>query len=343
MVTYNNPTHSAKEFLDLFTPHVAYMAFQHEVGKKGTPHFQIYMYMKKPVRITALHKICPGLAVKVKYAKSTPEQCRNYCMKAETRTEGPWEIGTCPITEKGTAGQGRRKDLEEVHAAIKTGASYAQILDLNPSAGITYHGGIKAAIRAQPPPKKLPPKVTWLWGETGTGKSYRAYNENDIDIMEVCLSNPDKARTFEQYTGQARFIFDDYSPDQLSHGDIKRYLDKYPIMVKTMYDTRHFTPSEIYVTCSYPPSQYWSGNKLAEIERRCTEGVHELKEIWVAPGTQEEDPILIHSSSASIEDIEMPEDPEISLEELIALNNLKMSNARLQRTYSDESLDLGDL
>lgn len=349
MVTYNNPTHTADEFLNLFKPHVDYIVFQHEVGKKsGTPHFQIYMYMKKQCRITAIHKICPGLAVKPKYAKSTPAQCRTYCMKSDTRTEGPWEFGTCPITDDGKAvGQGRRTDLEAVHGMIKEGKSYYQITEEFPAEAMKFHSGIKAVIRVQPPPPKVAPNVMWLWGETGTGKSHLAYHDGDIPLEDICMSNPDKSRVFEQYTGQKRFIFDDYSPDQVSHGDLKRYLDKYPIMVKTMYDTRHFNPVEIFVTCSYPPSQWWAGNKLAEIERRCNKGIHQLTVVWkpdeedpeLIPDTQQYEDLPGSMASPIDLDSDLEDDSGISMEEMIKRNELAISNARIINYPNDENYE----
>jgi len=71
-----------------------YVCGQLEKGEEGTPHIQFFVNCKKPTRISALKKICNKAhfeEVKINNG------AHDYCMKEETRVEGPWEFGTKPL------------------------------------------------------------------------------------------------------------------------------------------------------------------------------------------------------------------------------------------------------
>mgnify|MGYP002213309153 CR=1 FL=1 len=60
----------------------------------GTPHIQFYLNFKNETRLAALKKHC-------KWAHFQPVRRDNgadvYCMKEDTRVEGPWSYGTRPV------------------------------------------------------------------------------------------------------------------------------------------------------------------------------------------------------------------------------------------------------
>lgn len=95
--TLNNPdTSCMQEFLEQWvTRHKAtYSCGQLEKGKEGTVHLQYALAFGAPVRLTALKAIC-------KQSHFEPVVVDNgvdaYCMKEETREEGPWEFGKKPV------------------------------------------------------------------------------------------------------------------------------------------------------------------------------------------------------------------------------------------------------
>jgi len=88
--TLNNPDVVPQEYLENFFTklNATYVCGQLEKGAEGTAHIQFFINVKKPgQRISALKKICN---------KAHFEQVRvnngadNYCMKEDTRVEGPW-------------------------------------------------------------------------------------------------------------------------------------------------------------------------------------------------------------------------------------------------------------
>ena len=72
-----------------------YTVGQLEKGEEGTVHLQYFVNVPKPgKRITAMKKVC-------KHTHWEPVQKDNgaadYCMKEETRIEGPWTFGEKPL------------------------------------------------------------------------------------------------------------------------------------------------------------------------------------------------------------------------------------------------------
>ena len=85
---------------------------QLEKGEEGTLHLQFYLACKKPQRKSALIKHCKHTdytAVKVDNGASV------YCLKEDSRVEGPWEYGIKPVQPS------RKTDWEEVWARAKEG------------------------------------------------------------------------------------------------------------------------------------------------------------------------------------------------------------------------------
>jgi hypothetical protein len=100
--TLNNPSEHykgfmAQDFLEAHSKHsgVTYLNGQLEKGADGTVHLQWFVSFKKPgQRLSALKKMC-------KFSHWTVVRQDNgassYCLKEDTRIEGPWEFGVKPV------------------------------------------------------------------------------------------------------------------------------------------------------------------------------------------------------------------------------------------------------
>ena len=100
--TLNQPSEHYKDFMAqdwLAEAHkhsgAVYTVGQLEKGKEGTVHLQFFINLPKPgKRITAMKKVC-------KYTHWEPVKKDNgaadYCMKEDTRVEGPWTFGERPL------------------------------------------------------------------------------------------------------------------------------------------------------------------------------------------------------------------------------------------------------
>lgn len=118
LCTLNNPfehgVESPQEWLERFFVQVkaVYLNGQLEKGAEGTLHLQYYFSCKNPVRLSSLKKCCPHSHFKV---VRKDNGASDYCLKEETRVDGPWEFGTKPLKRNDA------KDWEEIRENAKKG------------------------------------------------------------------------------------------------------------------------------------------------------------------------------------------------------------------------------
>lgn len=112
--TLNNPDCVPHEFLEeLFNNAKAtYVCGQLEKGENGTPHIQFFINFPKPTRISVLQKLVyKGHFEKVLVNNGADD----YCLKEETRVEGPWEFGKKPLKRNS------KTDWDRVYEEAKFG------------------------------------------------------------------------------------------------------------------------------------------------------------------------------------------------------------------------------
>lgn len=81
------------------------MCGQLEKGEQGTPHIQAFIHMPSNIRASAIKKLDRRLHIEI---VKTNNGADDYCMKEDTRLEGPFEFGTKPVKRNSKA------DWEEV-------------------------------------------------------------------------------------------------------------------------------------------------------------------------------------------------------------------------------------
>nr|WPR18787.1 MAG: hypothetical protein [Skomarfal virus 56] len=121
--TLNNPT----ELID-FPDFVRYAVYQKE--KVTTAHYQGYIELKDKKSLAALKKWLPTAHFEPR--RGTRDQARDYCMKEDSRLEGPWEHGTWETNS------GARTDIATVKDAIYAGSTKRAIFDEFPDIAAKY-------------------------------------------------------------------------------------------------------------------------------------------------------------------------------------------------------------
>lgn len=114
LCTLNNPEGAAQDYLEAWFVRgkAKYVVGQLEKGTEGTVHIQYFLNFKEPVRMSQLKKHCSRShfeEVKINNGAHT------YCMKEDTRLEGPFEFGEKPIQRN------NKTDWEEVKEHAKAG------------------------------------------------------------------------------------------------------------------------------------------------------------------------------------------------------------------------------
>lgn len=106
--TLNNPDFQEhRDWLEKWVTQgkARYVCGQLEKGAEGTVHIQYFLNFEKPTRVSALKKHCSKSHFETVVINNG---AHSYCMKEETRIDGPWEFGVKPVQRNSKA------DWEEV-------------------------------------------------------------------------------------------------------------------------------------------------------------------------------------------------------------------------------------
>lgn len=181
----NGTVQCISDLMDVYG--ISFIVFQLERGAAGTSHLQGYCQFStrksfNQVR-TALSTAMAG--VHIEKAKGSPDQCKAYCTKEETRVSGPYEFGEM-------SKPGRRNDIQEFVDAMPLNDD--EIYDRFPHIVAKYPRFVRELQRRRRRQKLSgfvpragwqtelasllnspadPRKVHWYFDPTGcTGKSY---------------------------------------------------------------------------------------------------------------------------------------------------------------------------
>lgn len=170
--TLNNPSPEEEDGLKTFLLSTRYAIYQIEQAGTGTVHCQGYFVLPDKKDLAIVRK-SGGLArAHFESRKGSHSQAKTYCCKEETRVRGPYTFGDDSDVPDG---KGARTDLAEVQAAIKNGASEAELADKFFSTYLRYHSGIRNVLRLRPSRcRHAKTRVSVFYGDTGSGKSFRA-------------------------------------------------------------------------------------------------------------------------------------------------------------------------
>jgi len=216
--------------------------------EKGTHvHFQGYLELTRPMRMAGIKKLfVDGAHYEVR--KGTREEARAYCMKEDTRIDGPYEWGEL------SAGSGQRSDLEGAITVAKEEGIVAAAEQF-PSQYARYHRGIERIVNMQKPERDGAPEVILIYGAPGTGKT-RYFHDNEPTGYQV---PSDDLQWFDGYTGQEAVLIDDFD-GRSSKCPLVRFLkliDRYVQQVPCKGGFTWFAPSRIYITTNLHPSTWW--------------------------------------------------------------------------------------
>lgn len=175
-----------------------------------------------------------------------------YCLKEETRFEGPWEFGTKPLDRTST------KDWDKIWEQAKSGA----IEDIPADIRIRCYSTLKRIEKDYQviPDRTHEKKAYWYWGKPGTGKSRKAYQDNPIRFKK--LAN----KWWDGYQNQKVVVLDDIGKEtatMLAY-HLKLWADpwnNHPGEIKggqvaLSYDT-------LIITSNYSLEECFSGEDLA--------------------------------------------------------------------------------
>lgn len=215
--------------------------------ESGRLHYQGYVELAKPVRITQLKQWLPTANFQAR--RGTREEARAYCSKEESREEGPWEYGQW---EKG--GQGTRTDLGQVKRRLDEGASEVEIADEFFSIWARNFKAFREYKRIKTKPRDFATENIVIIGPPGVGKSRMAHSDSPDYYSK------DGSQWWDGYQGNPVVIFDDFK-GCYPYTELTKVMDRYGYQVQFKGGYHQFVTPKIYFTSNYMPDTWYDTTK----------------------------------------------------------------------------------
>lgn len=244
---------AAKDKTD-FPPQIKYMVAQLEVAPEtGKHHVQGYVELENPTTYKRLQDILGSKNCHCEARRGTAEQAANYCKKEESRADPPvsFEYGTI-------SKQGARNDLAAAAASVVARGEEA-IMELaheNPALLARNIRGLKELnFLVNKPKMRDKPKIYFLWGKPGCGKSKWAHES----FPDAYYAEDTKEGWFDGYYGEKVVIFDEFQGN-FPLGKILKLADYYPIKMPTKGAWVPIRADTFVFTANYQPEEMYSAH-----------------------------------------------------------------------------------
>jgi len=261
--TINNPTSSDEISLsELALTKTDYIVWGEEVGANGTPHYQGFMWLKTPARLTAVKKFF-GRSPHLEPMNGTPQQAADYCKK-DGRVN---EHGQLPEDGRKKGGEATKAKYQEAWDLAKAG----KIDEMDPQIRFVHYSNVMRIARDYAPmPADLPESCGyWYYGAPRTGKSWTARHQWPQDAIYLKPIN----KWFDGYRGQPTVLLEDIGLEHDWMGyHLKIWADRYAFAAEQKGSTINLRPARIVVT---------SNHKIESIFAKCPETVQALLKRFV--------------------------------------------------------------
>lgn len=252
--TLNNWTQEEYDALVKFAAGVKWMIIGKETGENGTPHLQGACILGTRMAFSRLKMLTGFKRAHIETMRGRPEDSLIYCRKQDLCA---FVSGTLPTP-------GKRNDLHEVVGRVRGGDTLKQLAadDEGGIAVVKFHKGLTILRSLTRPNRTKPPRIFWLWGATGLGKTRlafkcgRALSRTSVGTSDDIWVSSGGLRWFDGYDGQTVAILDDFRNKHVtSFAFFLRLLDRFPMLVEFKGGSVQWTPQYIFITCPYSPTR----------------------------------------------------------------------------------------
>lgn len=154
---------------------------------------------------------------------------------------------------------------------------------------VKYHRGLVQLRNALLSPRKVPPEVIIIWGETGSGKSYfvQHYPERvDGESVYAGMYSTGGQYWFDGYDGVSDMLFDEFDSSKWNIQFMLRLLDRYPLQVPSKGGfVKLSNAKRIFLVSNIPPYQWYAGVApavLAAFHRRVSKTLNFIdQQTWI--------------------------------------------------------------
>lgn len=250
-----------------------YICYSEEIGgEEGTFHIHVFIKTKRSVRFTTIKKLFPFAHIDP--CKGTSKEVRDYVFKEDKWKESEknstnileshYEFGICPPDDK----QGKRHDLDDLVFGIKSGMSNVEIVDYNPHlvTRMKDMDALRTAILYDENRRKIRNvEVTYIYGETGSGKSRHVLEKYGFENVYRVT---DYKHPFDNYQTEDVIVFEEFR-NSIKVEQMLNYLDIYPLSLPCRYNNKQACYTKVFILSNWDYYQQYN-NIRGDSEHRNT-------------------------------------------------------------------------
>jgi len=229
-----------------------YIAYSKEVAPTtGTPHLQGYVSFINAKTHQQVKKLLPGCFVSAMLGSIA--QNETYCSKSGTLVER----GEKPISND-NKGRAEKLRWQRARDFAKNGDLDSIDADIFIRCYSTLKT-IKKDYQTKPAPSDV--KCFWIYGSTGTGKSYSV----ETTFPDCYKKSMDDLKWFDGYQGEDVVYLEDIDKYQVKWGGLlKRLADRWPMQASVKGSMLYIRPKIVIVTSNYRIEDIWSDEQTVD-------------------------------------------------------------------------------
>ena len=276
-ITENNPTEeSIERYKEINCIWIA-ICKEHEDDENKTPHIHIAIAFNGRRRFSTIKKLFPRADIRM--MRGTPQDCVTYMTKENQ--ELLFEKGERPILQNGRkkGNETNKKKWEEAYELAKQGRFDEIPKDLYVCHDRAFHRIYEENLRDIPMDDfnddDLKDHFLWLYGPTGTGKSYWARKIARMLDPDSKLYLKECNKWWNGYKCNWVTLIEETDPDVCTH--LARFFKKWCDKYETAGEVKNgnldcFRPHYIIVTSNYTIEECFPNpNDYGPLKRRFTE------------------------------------------------------------------------
>lgn len=247
-----------------------YLVYQVELcPNTGRPHLQGYVEFKRSVRLNSAKKLLGDATAHFEPRQGSRDQARAYCMKEESRQNGPWEHG------EWTSGAEKRSELQGAIEAIKSGVDWTQIIEDFTGIAVRHYKNLHVVwnhFNVKPRDGSQQMYSIYIYGDAGVGKTRFVHW-----WAARCGQVPYTSYTrgwWQDYLGQQWAIYDDFDGSiHMDVGNFKKVCDRYPLVVPIKGGSAQYRSDVNIFTSNLHPIDWYERHHWDAVKRR---GSHQI-------------------------------------------------------------------
>lgn len=213
---------------------------QHELSESGYLHVQAVAAFQKKTRFGTVRRMFGGTS---HWEPTRSAAINDYVWKEDTRVEGTqFEFGAKPI----------RVNSKVDWEAVWRSACNGDLDAIEPRIRIVSYRTLRAIAADHQLPRSMERTIKVYWGKTGSGKSFRAWDEAGDSAYVKCP----RSKFWEGYQGQENVVIDEFRGG-IDVAHLLRWFDRYPVIVEVKGASRPLNASRIWVTSNLNPESWY--------------------------------------------------------------------------------------